>query len=314
MGGTKILGAAVTSKKILATTKKPTAQRKKNNVYVKDIKSIIDEILSSSKLKKKQPAAICIGIPGSLNPFTGYIGLAPNLGIKNFNIREKLSEHFSIPIFIENDVNVGALGIRDFGAGKTAKNILVVFVGTGIGGALIFDRKLYRGSNFVAGEIGHMHVIDNGPLCGCGRRGCLEAVASRTAIERNIREDIKNGRESLLADSVKSESKIKSKALANAVRQKDEVATQRISEACENIGKSLASINNLLNFDLIVLGGGVIEALHNFMMPKIKKSFASYALKDASKGLKILPSQLGDDAAIFGGVSLAEEFLKTKIK
>jgi glucokinase len=314
MGGTKILGAAVTPKKILAISKRTTTQRKKNSDYVKDLKKIIDELLSSSKLKKKQPEAICIGIPGSLNPFTGYVGFAPNLGIKNFNLKEKLSEHFSIPIFIENDVNIGALGIRDFGAGKTAKNILVVFVGTGIGGALIFDRKLYRGSNFVAGEIGHMHILDNGPLCNCGRRGCLEAIASRTAIERNIREDIKNGKESILADAVKSESKIKSKALANAVKNKDEVAVQRISKACETIGKSLASINNLLNFDLIVLGGGVIEALHNFMIPRIKKSFASYVLKDSSKELKILPSELGDDAALFGGISLTEEFLKTKIK
>lgn len=314
MGGTKILGAAVNGKKILATTKEPTIQRKKNSDYVKDLKKIIDELLSNSKLKKKDAKAICIGFPGSLNPFTGHIGFAPNLGLRNFNIRKSLSKHFSIPIFIENDVNLGALGIRDFGAGKTAKNILVVFVGTGIGGALIFDRKLYRGSNFVAGEIGHMHVIDNGPLCGCGKRGCLEAIASRTAIERNIREDIKNGKQSVLAESVKTDAKIKSKVLAKAVKNKDDVAMQRISQACDVIGKSLASINNLLNFDMIVLGGGVVEALYNFMIPKIKKSFTNFALKDSAKGLKILPSQLGDDAALFGGISLAEEFLRTKIK
>jgi glucokinase len=314
MGGTKILGAAVTPKKILTIIKRPTVLRKKNNDYVKDLKKIIDELLSYPKLKKKDAKAICIGIPGSLNPYSGYIGFAPNLGIKNFNIGEKLSQHFSIPVFIENDVNLGAIGIRDYGAGKTAKNILVVFIGTGIGGALIFDKKLYRGSNFVAGEIGHIHVVDNGPLCGCGRRGCLEAIASRTAIERNIREDIKNGKESILTEIVKTESKIKSKMLANAVKNKDEVVTERISQACDVIGKSLASINNLLNFDMIVLGGGVIEAMHNFMIPKIKKVFVSYTLKDSSKGLKILPSQLGDDAALFGGISLAEEFLKNKIK
>jgi len=314
MGGTKILGAAVGKEKILYRTKRSTIFRKNQNDYVTDLKEIIDKILSSSKLKKKDAKAICIGIPGSLNPFSGKIGFAPNLGIKNFDLRKKLSKHYSIPILIENDVNVGALGVKNHGAGKNAKNILVVFVGTGIGAALVFERKLYRGSNFVAGEIGHFHVLDNGPKCNCGREGCFEAVASRTAIERNIVEDINSGKRSILIEKVKEKEKIKSKILANAIKHNDKVAVTRVSEACAVIGKTLASINNLLNLDMIVLGGGVVEALHGFMIPKIKSSFKIFSLEDAAKGLKILPSTLGDDAALMGGVVLAEEVLKIKIK
>ncbi len=314
MGGTKILGAAVGKEKILYRTKKPTIFRKNQNEYVTDLKEIIDKILSSSKLKKKDAKAICIGIPGSLNPFSGKIGFAPNLGIKDFDLRKKLSKHYSIPILIENDVNVGALGVKNYGTGKDAKDILVVFVGTGIGAALVFERKLYRGSNFVAGEIGHFHVQDDGPRCNCGRTGCFEAVASRTAIERNIVEDINNGKHSILIETVKEKEKIKSKILANAIKHNDKVAVNRVSEACTVIGKTLASINNLLNLDMIVLGGGVIEALHGFMIPKIKSAFNIFSLEDAVKGLKIVPSKLGDDAALMGGVVLAEEVLKIKIR
>lgn len=313
MGGTKILGAAVGKEKILARTKKPTVFRENQNDYIYDLKEVIDKLLSSSKIRKKDAKAICIGIPGSLNPSNGKIGFAPNLGLKNFDLKKKLSKHYSTPILIENDVNLGALGVKNYGAGNKAKNILVAFVGTGIGAALIFDGKLYRGSNFVAGEIGHFHVQDDGPLCNCGRSGCFEAVASRTAIERNIIEDINNGKHSVLDETVKSKAKIKSKILAKAVKNNDKVGVNRVSEACSVIGKTLASINNLLNFDMIVLGGGVIEALHGFMIPKIKSSFKIFALEDASKGLKILPSNLGDDAALWGGVALAEEVLKVKI-
>lgn len=314
MGGTKILGAAVGKEKILYRTKKPTILRKNQNDYVTDLKEIVDKILSSSKLKKKDAKAICIGIPGSLNPHSGKIGLAPNLGIKNFDLREKLFKHYSIPILIENDVNIGALGVKNYGAGKDARNFLVVFVGTGIGAALVFDRKLYRGSSFVSGEIGHFHVQDDGPKCNCGKKGCFEAIASRTAIERNIVEDINNGKHSILIETVKEKTKIKSKILANAIKHDDKVAVDRVSEACSIIGKTLASINNLLNLDMIVLGGGVIEALHGFMIPKIKSSFKTFSLKDAAKGLKIVSSTLGDDAALLGGIVLAEEFLKINIK
>jgi len=144
--------------------------------------AITHEAISISGLKESKIKAVCLGIPGSVNPYTGRIGLAPNLGLKNFYIKEKLQKKIHVHVLIENDVNLGALGIKNFGVGKKNKNILVMFVGTGIGGALIFDGKIYRGTHFMAGEIGHMIVQENGPLCACGKKGCFEAVASRTAI------------------------------------------------------------------------------------------------------------------------------------
>jgi len=312
MGGTKILAAAINSKEgIITRVKKETPGSKEK--YIQSLAEIVDAVIEELHLGKSNIKAVCLGVPGSVNPLTGKIGLAPNLGLKNFNIGEKLRKFISYPVLIENDVNLGALGIKKFGVGKNAKNMLATFIGTGIGGGLIFNEKIYRGSNFIAGEIGHIVVEKNGPLCGCGNRGCIEAVASRTAIVRNIEKDIKSGRKSILSADLKNKQRIKSKALALAVRQKDPVAVGRVREASEKIGVMLAGIANLLNVDMIVLGGGVIEAMGNSMLPWIKKSFHKNVMMGSEKGLKIVTSKLGDDAALYGGIPLAEEFLGVKV-
>ena len=227
--------------------------------------------------------------------------------------QKKLKKYIPYPVLIENDVNLGALGIKKFGAGIKSKNMFVIFIGTGIGGGLILNDKIYRGSNYVAGEVGHIIVEKNGPLCGCGNHGCFEAVASRTAIVKAILKDIKSGKRSVLKKYIKSKERIKSRALSLAVKQNDPVAVKRLSEGCEVIGTVLASIANLLDVDTIVLGGGVVEAMGGFMLPKIKESFSKSVLKESANGLKIVVSHLGDDAALYGGIALAEEFLKVKV-
>jgi glucokinase len=313
MGGTKILAAAINSKGILARVKRPTDSGSTPAKYVRSLAAIIKDAVEEAGISDNNVKAVCLGVPGSIDPFTGRIGLAPNLGLKNFNIKERLQKLVPYPVLIENDVNLGALGIKNFGLGKNAKDMFVMFIGTGIGGALFFDEKIYRGINYVAGEIGHFVVQKDGPVCGCGNRGCFEAVASRTAVTRNILGDIKAKKRSIISEYVQPGNKIKSKALAAAVKANDKVVVQRISEAADTIGIVLASITNLLNFDLIILGGGVIEALEGFMMPKIQESFKSHALKAAAKGVKIKAAKLGDDAALWGGVALAKEFLNIKV-
>ena len=155
MGGTKVLGCVVNFKEgIITRVKKPidpTASRKK---YVHQLAEVVNELIEEAQINKKKIKAVCLGVPGTVNPITGVIGIAPNLGLKNFNIKKILEAEISFPVLIENDVNLGALGIKNFDVGKKAKNMLAV-VGTGIGGGLIIDGKLYRGSSFGAGEIGH---------------------------------------------------------------------------------------------------------------------------------------------------------------
>lgn len=315
MGGTKILASVINSKKgIIARQKKPTDIENGTKVYVKDIAELVKKVVKSSKLDAKNIVAVCLGVPGSVNPQTGVIGLAPNLGIKNYKMKAELEKLIPYPVLLENDVNLGTLGIKNYGVGKDATNMLAVFVGTGIGGGVVIDKKMYRGNSFVAGEIGHMLVQKNGPKCGCGKKGCFEALASRTAIVNNIIYDIKKlKKRSVLSELVKSNERIKSGSLKNAIEKKDKVVTKRITEACEVIGDVLASVCNLMNFDKIVLGGGVIEALGDFMLPKIREQFNKQVFDAAGKGLKIVPSKLADDAAIYGGLALAEEFLGVKV-
>ena len=315
MGGTKILASVLNSKKgIIARQKKPTNISSGTKTYVKDVAEIISKVVLSSKLKRGNIIAVCLGVPGSVNPHTGIIGFAPNLRIKNYKMKSELEKLIPYPVLMENDVNLGALGIKNYGVGKKSENMLAVFIGTGIGGGLIIDGKIFRGSNFVAGEIGHMLIRKNGPKCGCGKKGCFEALASRTAIVNHIINDVKKSKQkSILSNLIKTNQRIKSGALRDAIIKNDKVVIHRIKEACEIIGDVLGSVSNLINFDMIVLGGGVIEALENYMMPIIKKEYKNHVLDASAKGVKIVSSKLGDDAAIYGGLALAEEFLGIKV-
>jgi glucokinase len=312
MGGTKVLAALIDSEsKIIYRLKKATKIKEGKADYSKTLSQMIFEILRKKKVKETQVKAVCLGVPGSVNPHSGIIGMAPNLNIKNYNIKEALQKFTKIPVFIENDVNLAALGIKNFELSKEIKNVLVVFVGTGIGGGLIFENKIYRGSSFFAGEIGHIIVDPKGPLCGCGNKGCFEALASRTAITKEIAKEVRAGKKSILSKFVRTKIQIKSKSLLNAVNKNDKVTIRCISKACKLIGSTLANINNLLNLDMIVLGGGVIESLEKFMLPQIKAAFKENSLS-VTKNVKLTATKLGDDAALYGGVALANEFLSMK--
>ncbi|HQF41651.1 MAG TPA: ROK family protein [Ignavibacteriaceae bacterium] len=315
MGGTKILASVINSKKgIIASQKRSTNISSGTKAYVKDVSELINKVVKSSGLKRNNIVAVCLGVPGSVNPHTGIIGLAPNLGIKNFKMKTELQKLISYPVLLENDVNLGALGIKNFEVGKKSNNMLAVFIGTGIGGGIVLNNKLYRGSSFVAGEIGHMLVEKNGPECGCGKKGCFEAIASRTAVVKQIVYDIKRlKKKSVLSDLVKSNQRIKSSELKYAVEKGDKVVIKRISDSCKVIGDVLGSVCSLMNFDMIVLGGGVIEALGDFMLPIIKEEFFKQVFSVSGKGVKIVASRLGDNAAIYGGLALAEEFLGIKV-
>ncbi len=298
---------------IIARIKRPAELSGNPKGYLNSIIEIVNDLIDKTKLKKKNIKAICIGIPGALNPHTGIVSLAPNLGLKKFNIKEKLQKKNSIPVLIENDVNLGALGAYKFGKAKNSKNMLAVFIGTGIGGGIIIDGKMYRGTNYSAGEIGHVIVDKKGPVCGCGNKGCFETFASRSAIVKNIMSDLKAKKKSILKKLILPNKPIKSRMLAAAVKSNDNLVIKHIANASDTIGLVLANSANLMNFDMIVLGGGLIEALDYFMLPKIIESFKKYALKDASKNIKIIANDLGDDVALYGGIALAEEFLKIKI-
>ena len=225
LGGTKILAAVVDSEgSILSQAKKKTKVEGGALTVLNRMALAIRSVIESSGIPKNQIAAIGVGSPGPLDPESGIVMVAPNLGWKNVNVKAYLEGEFQIPVFLENDVNAGTFGEYCLGAGKGVSSLVGIFVGTGIGGGIIIDGKLHRGFNQTAGEIGHMIIDPDGPLCGCGNHGCLEAVASRTAIDRMIRERLESGKKSVITDFVKKDSaQIKSSVLAKALYQNDKV-------------------------------------------------------------------------------------------
>lgn len=309
LGGTKILTALVSNEnKIIGRVKRSVSPSK--NKIIQAITLSINQLLVETKINVKNIAAISMGVPGTVNPVNGIIAFAPNLKLTNFNIRKALQRKFKMPILIENDVNLAALGIKKFEYKDKLNNALVVFIGTGIGGALIFDGMLYRGSSFYAGEIGHIKVAHDGSFSSKSNKMTLEKLASRPQIVKNITSDIKNGNNSILKDYLKQKKKIKSSALAKAVNAKDKIAVKHIVNACETIGTVLGSLTTLLNVDKIILGGGVVEAMPDFIINNVRKAFVKAVLPEPGKSVKIAATKLGDDAPLYGGLSLAEKFLR----
>lgn len=309
LGGTKILSCLVSTDQVIhGRVKEITDITKGNEHLVNIISGSIKKLLSEKNIKEDQVKAISLGVPGTVNPESGILAKAPNLGIKDFNFKGALQKYFDIPVLLENDVNLWALGILHHEFKNKAKNILVVCPGTGIGGALIFDGKLYRGSSFYAGEIGHMLVDERGKLSSGSKAKIFEDQASRTAIVKGIMRDLKRGKESNILKFANGK-KIKSSALAKAVNSGDKLVIKHVKRASRITGTLLGSLTTLLNVDTIVLGGGVIEAMGDFMTPEIKKAFDKAVLYEIGEKVKIVNTTLGDDAPIYGGLALAKEFL-----
>lgn len=306
LGGTKVLIALIDEKnKIVQRHKIPTETDIKTQALFKKISDNLNFVLLSNNVGIEDLKFISIGVPGTVDIEAGKIINAPNLKVKNFEVRKELKKYFpDTPVFLENDVNMTALGIARFEFKDKLKNAIVVSVGTGIGSAFIFDKKLYRGSSYFAGEIGHIKIDMTN-----SSSKTFENIASRTAMVTNLTEDYKNGAKTILTPLFKEGKKIKSKSLADAVIKNDELTLKHLKHSCKIIGNVLGNIATLLNIDTIILGGGVIQALGDKMLPEIKANFSKAALNESGKIVKIKITKLGDDAPLMGGIALAEEFI-----
>lgn len=312
MGGTKILAAVVNAEgDILGTAKIPTKADKGAAVVIDRIASCIQKAVDKSRVAQASIQAVGIGAPGPLDPGTGIVLFAPNLGWTDVPLKTELENRVGLPTFVDNDVNVGTLGEHAFGAGKGMSTLVGIFVGTGIGGGIIMDGELFHGASQTAGEIGHIIVKAGGPRCGCGTRGCLEALASRTAITRQLQKAIvKKGKKSILPELTGGDLKlIRSGALAKALRSNDKLTVKVFKKATKYLGVGIASIVNFLNPEMIVLGGGVVEALDDSFLDDIAAVVADYSLPNTLSGVRIVKAQLGDDAGILGAAALARQRL-----
>ncbi|MBL7223873.1 MAG: ROK family protein, partial [Candidatus Brocadiae bacterium] len=307
VGGTKVLAALVQSTgEIVARHRCPTPRDASPEATVEAIMQAMEGALADQGLTSKALKGIGLTIPGVVDPAAGHIVVTPNMNLTGITIGPLVTQRFGVPVVIGNDVNMGTLGEKWLGAARRARSAVGIMVGTGIGGGVIVDGKLVTGCREAAGEIGHMVVQIGGPQCGCGNYGCLEALASRTAIERDIRQAIADGKQTLVEDLLKeTDGLVKSSVLRKALKAGDKVVTQIMQRASEVLGYGCLTVRHLLDPDVIVLGGGVIEACGRFVLPIVRGIVASDALAGARPGSYIAESERGDDAVVYGAVALA---------
>lgn len=312
LGGTKILaGVFDTQLKCIGRMKVSTKAERGPDAVIERIARCVQEAVDECDLTLKQFKGMGIGAPGAINPESGQVIFAPNLAWENVPLRKALEKLLSVPVFVENDCHICMLGIYETELKARPKTAAGIFIGTGIGGALVLDGKLYSGFNRTAGEIGHMVLEVGGPKCSCGNRGCFEAMASRSAIFRRIQTAVKDGQKTLLTEMLGPDLKdLRSGDLRKAIKREDKFVEKVIEESAEYIGIAVGNVINLFNPEVIVLGGGVIDALADEMMAIIVETAMESALNGTAKGIEIIASKVGDDAGILGGAVLARKETK----
>ncbi len=313
LGGTKILAGVFNhSFESVGLAKLSTKSQRGVDKVIERIARCVQDAVDEADLSLKQVAGVGIGAPGAVDFDAGTVIFAPNLeGWKDIPLKKELEKQLGVPVFVENDCNIAALGVYVSELKSKPHSMVGIFVGTGIGGGLILDGELYSGFGHTAGEVGHMVLEISGPKCGCGNKGCFEALASRTAIFQQIKAGIKDGEKTMLTEMLGDDLEdLRSGDLRKAIRRGDKFVDRVVEGAAEYIGIATANLINILNPEVLVLGGGVIEALADEMMSVIIETAKDYAMPGAMKGVEIIASKLGDNAGITGAAVLARRATK----
>jgi glucokinase len=306
IGGTNIPCALVNSDgKILKTIYKKTPNSSKPEELIDSIKSSIDEI--KTYFEEKYPSfnlsGIGLGAPGALDLQKGTIITSPNLkNWKNIPIVEMLKKACNIPVYMDNDANLAAIAEHWLGAGKGFDNLIMLTLGTGIGGGIIINGQIYRGSHGTAGEIGHMTIIEKGAQCACGNYGCLEAYASANATLKRALNDLKTNEESSLKNIDPKE--LSTKEIYIHAKKGDDFSKKILEESGRYLGIGIASLANIFDPDIIIIGGGFCEA-EEFLIPSAISEAKKRSFKTVIDKLIISKAKLGNDAGIIGAAKLS---------
>ncbi len=295
IGGTKISTVLGDEHgKIFSRHEVPTRFDKEIPACLEDVTLGIKTLLSKTKIPLKKIVGIGVCAPGAVNPKKKFLPRSPNLsGWAKVPIKTILKKKFNRSVYVANDANAAALGEYHFGIARGKKNLVYVTVSTGIGAGIILNGKLIDGAGFVAGEIGHMNVVLNGDLCGCGKKGCLEVYASGTAIGKTYQ-------------------KLSGKKIINGAREVGELfkdgdcfAREAYKLAANYLGIGLANLMNILNPDVIVIGGGVLKSAPKFYWSEVIKNANELAWPEAAVTTKIVKSNLIGKSGELGALALA---------
>ncbi len=305
VGGTKVLGAIFNEKdEIIYRLKKRSKGGGSGSADVeKVIVDVVEKMITESGIDRSRLQAIASCAPGVIDQDHGIVLFTPNLPWRDYDMAVAMREKFGVPFYVGNDVNLGVLGEYHFGAARGYKNIVGFFVGTGLGGGLILNGSLFTGHQFKAAEYGHMVLDPEGPLCNCGQRGCLEAFSSKIAMTNYIRQQIGRGRKSLMEDAVK-DGVFRSKKLKKALAAGDRVAMEAVDRSCHYLAVATGNLINTLSPDLVIYGGGVIEAVGELFLEKILSEVDRYCMPQIRSTVDIKIASLGDDSILYGDLAM----------
>jgi glucokinase len=312
LGGTKILTGVFDEKLVCqGRTKMSTKSERGSEEVIDRIARCVSDAVDECDLDLKQIKGVGIGAPGAVDAESGRVIFAPNLQWEDVSLKKTLEKKLGVTVSVENDCNSATLGVFEKELQSKPRHMIGIFIGTGIGGGIIIDGKLYSGFNGTAGEIGHMVIAVGGPKCNCGNRGCFEALASRGAIFRTIQSAVKDGQKTVLTEMLGPDlTDLRSGDLRKAIRKGDKLVEKTVEDAAEYTGIAVANLINTLNPQIVVLGGGVIDALGDEMMAIIVETAKDYIMSGTHKGIEIIASKVGDDAGIIGGAVLARRAAK----
>jgi glucokinase len=299
IGGTQLRAAVYPREGIVPIKTKRVPSRGTEEGVFDRLTSLIDSVWPDEPVE-----IICAAVPGPLNPYTGIVMETPNIPAwKNYPLADLLTKKYKVPAYIGNDANLAALGEWLYGAGIGHHDIVYLTISTGIGGGVISSDRLIEGSQGMATELGHITVLPDGPVCSCGVRGHLEAVASGSAIARYVREQITAGRNSKLGSGA-----FTARQISEAAHEGDELATEAFVRAGEFIGQATADYLHMFNPSIVIFGGGVSLSGDLIMVP-IKDSIRQKVMDSAYlDDLEIATAKLGDDSGLLG--SLAQAHIK----
>ncbi len=309
LGGTKMMAAVFDGEfNVVSRRRRKTRGHEGQKAGLDRIAETIDQALQEANVAPDRVASIGVGCPGPLDLDKGIICDAPNLGWKDVAIREFLEKKYNCPAVIANDVDAGVYGEFRFGGGKGARCVVGVFPGTGVGGGCVYEGKILRGAKSSCMEIGHVQVMRDGPRCGCGLKGCLEAVASRLAISAAASAAAYRGQAPKLRALAGTDlTEIRSSTLADAIKQGDTVIENIVKDAARNIGVVVGGVIHLLSPDAIILGGGLVEAMPKLFVEEVKEAARKNVMEAYRDSFKVVAAKLGDDAGALGAAAWAAD-------
>lgn len=273
-------------------------------VCLERVARLLEQLLAESSISIKKISAVGVGVPGPIVQREGMVSGPPIMpGWDRYPIRDHLQQLWGIPVSLNNDAEMGAVGEWAYGAGRGERNLAYIKVGTGIGAGLLLDGQIYRGATGCAGEIGHITIDENGPLCTCGNRGCLEAIAGGGAIARKATEAVKLGQRTQLSE-LANNGQISVEDVMNAARHGDHLAQRITAEAGMHLGTAIANVVNLFNPSMVVIGGSVGQ-IGDLLLEPIRLTVQRRSLLVASRNVRIAAALLGRNSCAIGAIVAA---------